>query len=203
MLPSTASRPCSRRTASWWRALTTPGPGHWPSAPWPAATPAWCFTEPPTTPPSGCTTRDLAGWGSRRRRARSASNCRFRAGTTHSTLPPPSPWRSNSASRPTPLRRHWPTSPAPRAVSSSRGRAAASASTTTMPTTPRKSAPPCPRHVPSPGSTRCTCSSSRTCFPGPANLPASSPKRSTRRTRPWSWTSILPARIPFQGSPAG
>ena len=52
-------------------------------------------------------------------------------------------------------------------------------------------------------STRCTCSSSRTCFPGPANLPASSPKRSTRRTRPWSWTSILPARIPFPASPAG
>ena len=84
--------------------------------------------------------------GSRRRRARSASNCRFPG--RHNALNAAAAFAVALELGVAPDsrgRRHWPTSPAPRAVSSSRARAAASASTTTTPTTPRKSAPPCPR----------------------------------------------------------
>ncbi len=40
---------------------------------------------------------------------------------------------------------------------------------TTTRTTPRRSGRRWPRHGPWPGTTRCTCCSSRTCFPAPAS----------------------------------
>ena len=100
---------------------------------------------------------------------------------------PPAPWRTS---------RGHP------GASNSRARAAESASTTTTPTTPPKCGRPCPQHGRWRAATSCTYSSSRTCLPGPGNSPKSSPQRSTPQTRPWSWTSIPPAKTRFPASAA-
>ena len=179
-----------------------PAPGPWPCGPWSAATHASCSTAPAMTPRSCCTTAARGTSRSPPPPDASPSTCTFPGGTTRSTRRrrSPSPW--NSASTPALPPAPWPTSRGRPGASNSRARAAASGSTTTTPTTPPKCGQPCPRHGRWPAATSCTSSSSRTCFPGPGNSPKSSPRRSTPPTRPWSWTSIPPAKIRFPASAA-
>ena len=95
-----------------------------------------------------------------------------RAGTTRSTRPPPSPWRWNSAS--TPDSRRGGPGPLLRRLAPLRvqGRGPRRAGLRRLRPPPHRSpGRPDRGTVRRRASTRCTCSSSRTCSPGPGNSP--------------------------------